>query len=462
MKNPKFTLSSFKMVHRIAQYLVDICISVMAMFITDAVFISINIKYTAWDNLDLFYMPFMTALTLLFFTINDVYNYRERRLDETITRTIASLAKSMALLLIAIYFVNFDSSRKVLVIYGTIVSGLYLSANIIRWNVYSRTHTKSATLLLAKEKEAAWVVTRISSQRFSRYNLVGWSDNIDNLPNIAVEKIEIVILGNGFDYISSAKLVAWCLENDIQLIYIPSVLNIISNGSSMQTIDDIMVFSANKFRFSHEDIFAKRLLDLLVSSFAILFSAPLMLAIAIAIKTDSPGPVFYRQSRIGLNNKEFDVYKFRSMHNDAEKNTGATLATKNDNRLTKVGEFIRKTRIDELPQFFNVLIGNMSVVGPRPERKIFTTAFEKEIPFYHFRHHVKPGITGLAQIFGKYNTAPEFKMLYDLYYINKCQKWGILLSDISIMLQTLNVFFNRDSTEGAFDLQSITKLTRGD
>ena len=106
MKNPKFTLSSFKMVHRIAQYLVDICISVMAMFITDAVFISINIKYTAWDNLDLFYMPFMTALTLLFFTINDVYNYRERRLDETITRTIASLAKSMALLLIAIYFVN--------------------------------------------------------------------------------------------------------------------------------------------------------------------------------------------------------------------------------------------------------------------------------------------------------------------------------------------------------------------
>jgi exopolysaccharide biosynthesis polyprenyl glycosylphosphotransferase len=223
----------------------------------------------------------------------------------------------------------------------------------------------------------------------------------------------------------------------------------------MQTIDDIMVFSTTEFRLAREEIVTKRILDITVSFLALLFFSPLMLAISIAIKFDSPGPVFYRQLRIGLDNKEFTVYKFRSMVADAEKHTGATLTAKNDPRLTKVGTFIRKTRLDEIPQFINVLIGDMSVVGPRPERKVYTQEFDKQIPFYYFRHCIKPGITGMAQINGKYNTAPEYKLLYDLYYINKCQKWGVLLVDTSIILQTVNVFFSRTSSEGAFDLYSI-------
>ncbi|MFA6074738.1 MAG: sugar transferase [Negativicutes bacterium] len=460
MKNVMQKFITLKMLHRIFQYTVDIFISALALFITDALFFSIDIKYTALNNFELLYVPFLTFLTLFFFTVNDVYNYQERRLDETISRTIASLAKSIVILLVLVYFANMDSSRKMLVVYGFIVSSFYLAANIVRWNAYSRVYAKTPTLLFAKKNEAAWIVARISSHTQSRYNLAGWYDEVGNLNCINVKAIKTIILGAGFAYASVSELTAFCLLNNIDLIYVPSALAIMSNGASMHTIDDIMTFSAPKFRLANENRVAKRTLDLVFSFFALLFSFPLMLAVAIAIKLDSPGPIFYKQLRVGLNNKEFFVYKFRSMRNDAEKHTGAILSTQNDARLTKVGSFIRKTRIDEIPQFINVLLGNMSVVGPRPERKIFTDVFDKKIPFYYFRHHVKPGITGLAQIFGKYNTAPEYKILYDLYYINKCQKWGVLIADISIMLQTLNIFFSRSSAEGTFDLESIkTTLT---
>jgi len=187
----------------------------------------------------------------------------------------------------------------------------------------------------------------------------------------------------------------------------------------------------------------------------LIITAPLMLFVAVGIKLSSPGPVFYSQLRVGKNDKEFVVYKFRSMCDNAEKNTGTILSTINDSRLTSFGSFIRKTRLDELPQFFNTLIGDMSVVGPRPERKFFTDLYEAEIPLYRFRHNIKPGITGMAQIYGKYNTAPEFKTLYDLYYINKCQRWGVLLTDISIMFQTVNVFFRSACAEGSFELDKI-------
>ncbi|NNN45454.1 MULTISPECIES: sugar transferase [unclassified Vibrio] len=179
----------------------------------------------------------------------------------------------------------------------------------------------------------------------------------------------------------------------------------------------------------------KRFIDLLFVFALAWVAIPIGLLTALFIKLESPGPVFFKQRRTGQYNKEFDVIKFRSMRNDAEKD-GAKWATKNDARVTKVGKFIRKTRIDELPQLINVLKGEMSMVGPRPEREVFISELEKEIPYYRFRHAVKPGVTGLAQVKYPYGASIEdaiWKHKYDIYYI-KHQNWKM---EIKILLLTV-------------------------
>lgn len=182
---------------------------------------------------------------------------------------------------------------------------------------------------------------------------------------------------------------------------------------------------------------AKRVIDLLAAFLLCTVAIPVGLITALAIKLESPGPVFYKQRRTGQYNDEFEVIKFRSMRSDAEK-SGAQWATQNDTRVTKVGNFIRKTRIDELPQIINILKGEMSIVGPRPEREVFIAKLEKEIPYYRFRHAVKPGVTGLAQVSYPYGASVEdavWKHKYDIYYI----KHHSTLLDIKILLKTIKV-----------------------
>lgn len=179
----------------------------------------------------------------------------------------------------------------------------------------------------------------------------------------------------------------------------------------------------------------KRGLDLIVASVLALIAIPICFITAIAIKLESPGPIFYRQSRVGQFNREFNVIKFRSMRNDAEKH-GAQWASRNDARVTRIGTFIRKTRIDELPQLINVFKNEMSLVGPRPEREIFIKELETVIPYYRFRHAVKPGITGLAQVSYPYGASIEdavWKHKYDIYYIKHQSIW----LDIKVLLLTV-------------------------
>lgn len=177
---------------------------------------------------------------------------------------------------------------------------------------------------------------------------------------------------------------------------------------------------------------SKRILEILFSIGLLLFTLPVLILTAILIKLESPGPIFYRQERNGLNGRIFSVIKFRSMRSDAEKN-GPQWAAKNDARVTRVGQFIRKTRIDELPQLINVLRGEMSLIGPRPERPMFTEQFEKEIPGFKKRLLVKPGLTGWAQVNGGYDITPKEKLELDMYYIEKQS----LRLDLQILLRTV-------------------------
>lgn len=183
----------------------------------------------------------------------------------------------------------------------------------------------------------------------------------------------------------------------------------------------------------------RRVFDFIIGVVLLILLMPLFLPIALAIRFESKGPIFFKQLRTGLYNQEFEIIKFRSMYENAESN-GAQWACKNDKRVTGVGQFLRKTRLDELPQLLNVLKGEMSLIGPRPEREVFIKDLEKVVPFYRFRQLVKPGITGLAQVMYRYGASAEdarYKHRYDLYYI-RYRSWYL---DLKILFKTVRVAF---------------------
>jgi sugar transferase (PEP-CTERM system associated) len=187
---------------------------------------------------------------------------------------------------------------------------------------------------------------------------------------------------------------------------------------------------------------SKRMIDLVGSSIGLVLTLPFLPLIALLIKIDSPGPVFLKQIRVGKMEKEFLLFKFRTMRSDAEKESGAVWAQNEDPRITRFGGFLRKTRIDELPQLYNVLKGDMSIVGPRPERPEFVIDLNKQIPYYSERHFAKPGITGWAQIRYQYGASVEDaieKLRYDLYYIKNMS----LFLDIQIIFETVKVMLFR-------------------
>ncbi|HDR7367084.1 sugar transferase [Bacillus toyonensis] len=207
-------------------------------------------------------------------------------------------------------------------------------------------------------------------------------------------------------------------------------------------VNDELTLNSNiriKKRYSKRYLGIKYIIDFIFSLFGVIVASPVILIFSLLIILESPGSPFYFQERLGLNGNKFSVIKLRSMRNDAEKN-GAKWAEKNDPRITRIGLFIRKTRIDELPQLFNILKGDMSLVGPRPERSIFTEQFEKEVPGFKKRLMVKPGLTGWAQVNGGYEITPKEKLELDIYYINRAS----IMLDLKIILKTIKVVITGD------------------
>jgi Undecaprenyl-phosphate glucose phosphotransferase len=219
---------------------------------------------------------------------------------------------------------------------------------------------------------------------------------------------------------------------DIQLV--PDIHEYVTLGCAVEDFDGLPIVNLNDSPLHGWGAVVKRLTDMLASLILLVVCSPVLLFIACLVKLTSKGPVFYAQERMGLDGRTFQMLKFRSMKTDAETQTGAVWATQNDNRRTPIGTFLRKTSLDELPQFWNVFRGDMSLVGPRPERPVFVKQFRHEIPHYMLRHKVKSGITGWAQINGwRGNTSLDRRIECDLYYI---RNWSYFL-DIKILLMTL-------------------------
>lgn len=239
-------------------------------------------------------------------------------------------------------------------------------------------------------------------------------------------------------------LIKFCYKLNKSTYIYPDIADVLLHNSNKFMVDDSLVFESNNLNMSFEQTIFKRTIDIICSLIFLILFSPIMLIAAILIKAYDKGPIFFKQKRLTQNEREFKLLKFRSMQIDAEQETGAILAKENDPRITPIGKFLRRFRIDELPQLINILKGELSLVGPRPERKEYASKFEEELPEFKYRLKVKAGLTGLAQISGKYNTTPKDKLTLDLFYIQKYSIW----LDIKIILKTLIIFLKSDSTEG--------------
>ena len=236
-----------------------------------------------------------------------------------------------------------------------------------------------------------------------------------------------------------------CVEKGVDVYVIPRVGDVIMSSAKRVHLFHLPVLRVGRYDPKPEYEFFKRLADITLSAAALIITSPILLVTAIAIRSYDGGPVLYRQRRLTKDHKEFDVLKFRSMRQDAEKDGVARLSTgEKDDRITPVGHIIRKCRIDELPQLWNILRGDMSIVGPRPERPEIAAQYEQTLPEFSLRLQVKAGLTGYAQVYGKYNTTPYDKLQMDLTYIGEAGP----VADLRIIFATIKILFLPESTEG--------------
>lgn len=249
------------------------------------------------------------------------------------------------------------------------------------------------------------------------------------------------------------NLLKFCYSRNVRVYMMPKISDVIIKGSDQLHLFDTPILLTREYSLKVEQRFAKRLIDIVCALILTVITSPIMLVTAIVIKLYDGGPVFYKQVRCTINAKEFQIVKFRSMRVDAEKDGVARLAAKNDSRITPIGKFIRAVRIDELPQLFNILKGDMSFIGPRPERPQIIAQYMEDMPEFAFRMKVKAGLAGYAQVYGKYNTTPYDKLKLDLSYIENYTVW----LDIKLMLLTLKILFRPESTEG-IDSTQITAM----
>lgn len=260
-------------------------------------------------------------------------------------------------------------------------------------------------------------------------------------------------------------IIKYCVQNNITSFIIPRIGDVLMSGARQMHMFHLPMLRLDRYNPSPEYLFIKRLFDILASLIALIVLSPVMLIFAILIRKDG-GPAFYKQCRLTKDGKEFNVLKFRSMRVDAEKDGVARLSTgENDDRITPIGKIIRKYRIDELPQLLNILKGDMSIVGPRPERPEIAEQYEKELPEFRLRLQAKCGLTGYAQVYGKYNTTPYDKLQMDLMYIANPS----LAQDLSIIFATIKILFLPESTEGvaaghttAMDYENIADRTENE
>ena len=411
--------------------------------------------YIAWQKgYSLAYFAYMgkyvlmgvyALLVYIFFLNSDCTMFGQlQRVDLIIGQTIAlflvNFVTYFQLCLIANYMLSLTPMLMLL--------GLQIVVAIILiyayTGLYYKLYAPHDMLLIYGNKRGVGLKIKMDSRR-DKYNiskLICIDVGFDAVCK-EIRKHEAVILTDVPAEIRN-DILKYCYQHRVRTYVAPKLTDIMIRGARQNNLFDTPLMLVKGTGLTPMQRVVKRTMDIVLSAIALLILAIPMAAVAVAIKLEDGGPVFYKQKRMTRNGREFDILKFRSMIVDAEKYAGAVLATDNDPRITRIGRFIRATRLDEIPQIINILKGVMSIVGPRPERKVIADEYCKDIPEFAYRLKVRGGLTGYAQIYGKYNTSAYDKLRLDLMYI---ENYSLML-DIKLIILTMRIIFSKDSTEG--------------
>lgn len=330
---------------------------------------------------------------------------------------------------------------------GVIMIGFY---NSLMYKVYQQVRGQKKIMIVGQDNRVLEAVKNFDLMKNRRHEVthVVLNNFYENV-KIFLNDVDIVYLTGYIDEKERLKIYEFLMQNNKKLFISTSFENLMMVNPNIMNFEDESIIEVSGFEIPAEEEVIKRLMDILVSFVLVIVTLPIVLITALAIKLDSPGPVLYKQERITKNQRSFKILKFRSMTQTAEDKTGPVLASFKDDRITRVGRFIRATRIDELPQLLNVLKGDMSLVGPRPERPYFVEQFKDLNPYYSLRHHVRAGITGYAQVYGKYSTDFNNKLNFDLLYIKNYS----LAFDFKLLFQTIKILFDKVSSRGVEEVK---------
>lgn len=411
---------------------------------------------------------FLVPGYLVLYYLNKMYTpKRTRRIETEITQVFAAnLAGAFVFLVCIAVFKISDFSRGLIAIYSVVCAFLMiLERLIIRWilsHIRSRGYNIKHILLVGYSRAAEEYISRIKANpqwgyvirgilddkvpRGTTYKGVKVIGNIDNLgmilPISQLDEIAVTLALSDYDRLE--ELVGMCEKSGVHTKFIPDYNSLIPNRPYTEDLNGLPVINIRYIPLTNTfNAIVKRLFDIISSLTALIVLSPFLLIVAIVIKCTSKGPIIFKQERVGLHNRSFNMYKFRTMYVQDSEEEAKAWTTKNDPRVTKVGKFFRRTSIDELPQLVNILKGDMSVVGPRPERPQFVEKFKEEIPRYMIKHQVRPGLTGWAQINGfRGDTSIRKRIDYDIYYI---ENWSFGFDIKIIFLTIFRGFINENA-----------------
>jgi exopolysaccharide biosynthesis polyprenyl glycosylphosphotransferase len=453
-------MNNYRRINKVIMAVIDLCLIHIGFLL--AFYIRFEGQLPQYNiSSYLLIIPWLSIAALIIFYLFDFYSnwYRKGYLKFIYSIILAIILFTMLTMAISFWYRGFTFPRSVILLAGLLQFVFIGGIRSIAWHIKRLLNGKRKVIIIGKGETEGIAIAKKFVEHVQGWFVVKGIITIEEkeLLNDVLPCTDVIVVSSTLTKEEKAEVISYSFRYGKEVMVVPELYELFIFDAEIQQIDDMPVLSVVSPKLTTVERVLKRIFDIVISSLILIGISPLMLLFIFLIPLTSRGPAIFSQERLGRDEKPYMLYKFRSMVKDAEKITGPVLASEDDPRITKLGRLLRATRMDELPQLFNVINGDMSLVGPRPERGFFAEQFKEKIPEYGYRMTVKPGITGLAQVAAKYSTNVEDKLRYDLMYLRNYS----LVLDIKILFQTILVVLQKEKSLGIkFEDQNNQQLVR--